>query len=62
MSLPRMPRQLAHGCNVCWLFSVGEKREVLGHLPYEDLAVVGSGGDNMVVEGVPGRSRDSTSV
>lgn len=62
MSLPRMPRQLAHWCNVCRLFSIGEESEVLRHLPYKDFAVVGSGGDNMVVEGVPGRSKNTTSA
>lgn len=50
-----MSSQLAHGCNVCWLFGVGEESKVLGHLPNKDLAVVGTGGDNVVVEGVPGR-------
>lgn len=57
-----MPRQLAHGSNICRLFSIGEESEVLWHLPYEDLAVVGTGGDNVVVEGVPARSGNRTSA
>lgn len=55
ISLPRVPRQLGHGCNVGRLFGVGEESKVFWHLPYEDLAVVGSGGDDVVVEGVPSR-------
>lgn len=62
VSLPRVPRQLAHGCDVCRLFSVGEESEILWHLPYENLAVVGTGGDNVVVEGVPSRSESTTSA
>lgn len=51
--VPRVSCQLAHGRNICWLLSIGEEGKILGDLPYKDLAIVGTGGDDAVVEGVP---------
>lgn len=48
-----MAGQLAHWGHVCGLLGVGEEREVLGDLPYEDLAIVGARCNDAVVEGVP---------
>lgn len=48
-----MSGQLAHWCHICGLFGVGEEGEVLGDLPYEDLAIIGAGRNDAVVEGVP---------
>lgn len=48
-----MSGQLAHGRNVSRLLGIGEESEVLGDLPYEDLAVVRTGSDDAVVKGVP---------
>jgi hypothetical protein len=50
-----MPGQLAHWRHVCGLFSIGEEGKVLWDLPYEDLAIVGAGSDDTVVERVPVR-------
>lgn len=51
--VPGVPGQFAHWRHVCGLLSVGEESEVLGDLPYKDLAIVGAGSDDTVVEGVP---------
>lgn len=48
-----MPSQLAHWLDVCGLLSIREESEVPGDLPYKDLAIVGAGSDDAVVEGVP---------
>ena len=50
-----MSLQLAHGGDVRNLFSIGIKREALGHLPDEDLAIFGCGGDHTIIERVPPR-------
>jgi hypothetical protein len=57
-----MPGQLAHWLHICGLFSVGKECEVLGDLPYEDLAIVGAGSDDTVVEGVPVRVQHHSCV
>lgn len=48
-----MPGQLAHWHHVCRLLSIREEGKVFGDLPYEDLAIVGAGSDDTVVEWVP---------
>lgn len=58
--LPRVSGQLAHGSDVSGLLCVCEEGEVLGNLPYEDLAIVGAGGDNAVIERVPASRKVSS--
>lgn len=57
-----MARQLRHGRHILDLLGVGMNREPLGHLPYEDFAVVGPGRDDAVVEGVPVGVEDGSRV
>jgi hypothetical protein len=45
--------QLRHRRNVGGLVGICVQREVLGHLPQEDLAIVRGGCDQRVVEGAP---------
>jgi hypothetical protein len=45
--------QLAHWGDIGDLFGVGVKREALGHLPDEDLAILRGRRDNAIVERVP---------
>jgi hypothetical protein len=52
---PHVAAQLRHGRNVGGLVGIRVQREVLGHLPEEDLAIVGGGRDQRVVEGTPAR-------
>jgi hypothetical protein len=46
-------REFGYGCYVGGLVGVGVQGEVGGDAPDEDFAVVGAGGDDVVVEGVP---------
>ena len=48
-----MALELAERRNVDNLIGVGVQRKVLGHLPHKNTGVVGGGGNNVVVEGVP---------
>lgn len=45
--------KLGNGAHIGGLLGVGEKGEVLGHLPDHDLAIIGGGSNNTVVERVP---------
>ncbi len=44
------------------LLGIGIEGEVLRHLPDEDLAIVGSGGNDSVIEGVPLWQKGQTEV
>jgi hypothetical protein len=57
-----MPRQLRHRRHVLDLLGICMERETLGHLPYEDLAIVRRGGDDAVVERVPVGVEDGSRV
>jgi hypothetical protein len=50
-----MAAQLRHRRNVGGLVGIRVQREVLGHLPEEDLAIVRGGCDQRVVEGTPAK-------
>lgn len=50
---PRVTGQFADGRNVDNLLGIGVERKALGDLPDEDLSILGSGSDDVVVEGVP---------
>jgi hypothetical protein len=45
--------QLGDGRNIGGLFRIRVQHEALGHLPDEDLAIVGGRGNERVVEGTP---------
>lgn len=48
-----MPCQPAQWADILWLIGVLMKSKALRHLPDEDLAIVGPGCDNAVIEGIP---------
>ena len=57
-----MALQFADGGDVDNLLCIGVQREVLGDLPDEDTAIVGSGCNHMVVERVPVGVEDGCGV
>lgn len=53
--LPRMAGELRDGADVGHLLGVDVEGEVLGDLPDEDPGIIRTRGDDIIVEGVPGR-------
>lgn len=51
-----MPAEFRDGGDVGDFFGVGVECEALRDFPDEDLTILGSGGDNTVVKGVPERA------